>query len=163
MQKLLFLLLLVFIQVPCISQTRAYKEMLKKYYNDFPTIGLHAALDHLKARDALFLDIREAEEFEVSHIKTAQRMNPDGSGIKSMKDDKDKLIIVYCSVGARSQTFGEDLKKAGFTNVYNLYGGLFNWANHQFPMIDSEGNKTTKIHGYSKDWGKWITQGTVVY
>ncbi len=146
------------------SQTKEYKAMLAKYYNDFPTIGLSDALEHLKNGDAVFLDIREEEEYNTSHIRTATRMSPDGSDIKKSKiAKKDELIIVYCSIGARSQTFGEQLEEAGYTNVVNLYGGLFNWANHKFPMVDNKKKTTTNIHGYSADWSKWVTKGKVVY
>ena len=98
--------------------------MLKEYYTDFPTITLSKALDHLKNGRATFLDIREKEEYAVSHIRTAKRMNPNGTGISKMNLNKDEVIIVYCSIGARSQDFGEKLKKQGYKKVYNLYGGL---------------------------------------
>jgi len=54
------------------------------------------------------------------------------------------------------------LKKKGYTNVKNLYGGLFYWANEKYPMVDLKENKTARIHGYNKDWGKWV-KGDVVY
>ena len=140
--------------------------MLKKYYNDFPTVSISDAYEHLKADDAVFLDIREVNEFNVSHIKGAIQNSPEGdlSAITSNKTiSKNDLIIVYCSVGARSQTFGEKLKAAGYNNVKNLYGGLFLWTNRKYPMVDMNGDRTTKIHGFSKDWGKWVTNGNVVY
>lgn len=137
--------------------------MLAEYYNDFPTIRITPALEHLKVGDAVFLDVREKDEFKVSHIRTARRVATDGSDLDKLKLPKDQLIIVYCSVGARSQTIGEKLTSMGYTKVFNLYGGLFHWANKKFPMIDSKGNKTTRIHGFSKEWGKWVTNGKVVY
>ena len=145
------------------GQSNDYKKMLNKYYNDFPTLTINQVLSHVKKEDALFLDIRRKDEFLVSHIKTAQLMKPDGSTINQLKGvDKDKLIIVYCSVGARSQTFGEMLEKKGFTNVKNMYGGLFYWANENYPMVDLKENKTARIHGYNAEWGKWV-KGDVVY
>ncbi len=145
------------------AQSNDYKKMLNKYYSDFPTLTIAQTLTHLKKGDALFLDVRKNDEFLVSHIKGAKRMDLDGSNISEIKDvNKDKLIIVYCSVGARSQTFGEILKKKGFTNVKNMYGGLFYWANEKYPMVDLKENKTARIHGYNKDWGKWV-KGDVVY
>lgn len=148
------------------GQTKAYKKMLKKYYNDFPTVSISVAYANLKADNAVFLDIREKREYNVSHIKGAIQNSPDGdlSAITSNKAiSKDDLIIVYCSVGARSQTFGEKLKAAGYTNVKNMYGGLFLWANREYPMLNNKGARTTNIHGYSKDWGKWVRKGKVVY
>jgi len=32
---------------------------------------------------------------------------------------------VYCSLGIRSEVIAKKLKKAGYTNVFNLYGGIF--------------------------------------
>jgi rhodanese-related sulfurtransferase len=163
MKQLLTLTISFFSLTFSFGQSKEYKEMLKSYYTDFPTISISKAYEHLKKRDALFLDIREKDEFTISRIRTAKRMDPSGSGIGKLNESKDKLIIVYCSVGARSQTFGEKLKKEGYTKVYNLYGGLFNWANHKYPMVDPNGESTTLIHGYNRTWGKWVTQGTVIY
>ncbi len=162
--KLFLLSLSILLTTSVFSQSAEYKKMLDQYYDGFPTITIEDALKHIGKKDAIFLDIREVNEYNVSHIQGATRMKPDGSTISSLnKLRKDQLIIVYCSVGARSQTFGKMLVKEGFTNVVNLYGGLFYWANMHYPLVDMKGNKTERIHGYNPDWGKWVTEGTVVY
>ena len=81
----------------------------------------------------------------------------------SVKDlPKDAEIIVYCSLGYRSDEVAQKLKKAGFTNVTNLYGGIFRWSNRAYPIVNSKGI-TTNIHGYSKSWSQYISKGTIIY
>lgn len=162
MKRILFTFILI-IYSSSYGQSEAYKTMLESYYNDFPTISISDAYQHLKKRDAVFLDTRPDNEFSVSHINTAQRVDPDEKNFDELELSKNDVIIVYCSIGARSQSIGERLKEAGYTKVYNLYGGLFNWANHKYPMVDNNKKRTTRIHGYSKRWGRWITRGQVVY
>jgi len=160
--KLLLLPLSILLTVSVFGQSAEYKEMLNQYYDGFPTITIEDAVKNIGKKETIFLDIREKEEFNVSHIQGATRMRPDGSTISTLKNvRKDQLIIVYCSVGARSQTFGEMLQKDGFTNVVNMYGGLFYWANMHYPMVDIKENKTERIHGYNKDWGKWVKENVV--
>ncbi len=161
----LFLLTIAFLTtLTCFSQSAEYKKMLDQYYDGFPTISIEEALKHLEKKDAIFLDIREIEEYNVSHIEGAKRMNPNNLSFSTLKNIREnQLIIVYCSVGARSQSFGKMLKKHGFENVFNLYGGLFYWANMHYPMVNNQNEKTDQIHGFSPEWGKWVTEGTVVY
>ena len=52
------------------------------------------------------------------------------------------LILLY-----RSEKIGKKLKKLGFKNVVNLYGGIFEWVNSGYPVYDSKG-ETEKIHPY---------------
>lgn len=163
MMKNLLFIFLIFFGTNSFGQSEAFKTMLESYYTDFPTISISDAYQHLKKRDAVFLDTRPMNEFKVSHINTATRIDPDTKIFDELDLKKDDVIIVYCSIGARSQSIGERLREAGYKNVYNLYGGLFNWANHKYPMVDNNDNRTTRIHGYSKRWGRWITRGQVVY
>ncbi len=103
----------------------------------------------------LFVDSREPKEFEVSHIKGALSVGYDHLDFSGLKDTpKDQPIVVYCSVGYRSEKVGEQLMKAGFTNVKNLYGGLFEWMNQDLPVVDENG-PTKKVHVFSKAWGVW--------
>jgi len=107
--------------------------------------------------DYLLLDAREKEEYEISHIKGAKYIGYNKFDIKSLNGiDKSQPIVVYCSVGYRSEKIGEKLQKAGFTKVYNLYGSIFEWVNNGNEIKNSEGKSTKKVHTYSKKWGKWV-------
>ena len=107
--------------------------------------------------DYLILDTREKEEYNTSHIANAKYVGYNDFDINSLSEvDKDKPIIVYCSVGYRSEKIGEKLQKEGFTKVYNLYGSIFEWANQGMALEDSTKQSTTKIHTYNKKWSKWV-------
>ena len=75
---------------------------------------------------------------------------------------KDAVIVVYCSLGVRSEDIAEKLKNKGYTKVYNLYGGIFEWKNNGNPVF-SKGIETNKVHAYSKEWGTWLLKGEKVY
>ncbi|PKA82527.1 rhodanese-related sulfurtransferase [Ulvibacter sp. MAR_2010_11] len=114
----------------------------------------------------VILDAREKEEYEVSHIASAKYIGftEFASEVISKEiTNKNTPLVVYCSLGIRSEEIGEKLKKAGFTNVKNLYGGVFKWKNKGYPVIDSTGNKTERVHAYSILWGKWLTKAEKVY
>ena len=53
--------------------------------------------------------------------------------------------------------------QAGYSNVKNLYGGIFEWKNEGHPVYDSEGKETEKVHAFSKHWGKLLKEGKKVY
>jgi len=114
----------------------------------------------------VFLDTREIGEFEVSHLKNAVWVGYDTFNPQIVKDsipDAKTPIIVYCSIGVRSENIGEKLQKLGYTNIQNLYGGIFKWKNMGNPVFDSIGNETEKVHAFNKLWGKLLTKGEKVY
>jgi rhodanese-related sulfurtransferase len=76
--------------------------------------------------------------------------------------DKKKPVLIYCTVGARSQEIGKKLQEAGFERVFNLYGGILHWANEGKPLF-VEGKPTQKVHTYSKSWGIWLNKGEKVF
>lgn len=117
-----------------------------------------------KTTNAVFLDARESGEFAISHISGATWVGYDDFKIDRLgATPKDAPIIVYCSVGYRSEKISEQLKKAGYTNVSNMYGGIFEWVNRSQPVVDNQGAATNKVHAYSKQWGVWLERGEKVY
>jgi hypothetical protein len=71
-------------------------------------------------------------------------------------------VVVYCSVGYRSEKIAARLREMGFLEVYNLYGGLFEWVNRGNPVYRNE-QATRAVHGYSWTWGIWLRRGKKVY
>ena len=141
--------------------------VLAKFNNEsVPYISVEQLQTKQKTEGTILLDAREKEEFKISYIKNALWVGFETFSLeKTMKllPDKNTEIIIYCSVGVRSEKIGEQLQKAGYTNVKNLYGGIFAWKNNSLPVYDIRGNKTEKIHAYSKRWGVWLKKGEKVY
>ena len=107
------------------------------------------------------LDAREIAEYEMSHIEGADYIGYDNFNKKSMKNmdiPKDAKIVLYCSVGYRSEKIGEKLQKMGYTDVNNLFGSLFEWVNRGYKVVDKDGNETQKVHTYNKDWSQWVDE-----
>lgn len=105
----------------------------------------------------VLLDTRQPGELKVSHIFGAHWVGFrefDQANLPVIA--KDSPIIVYCSVGYRSKTIGEKLKAAGYTNVRNLKGGIFAWANQSRTLEDAEGGATRIVHGYDRKWAKLL-------
>lgn len=116
--------------------------------------SLHSTYDQY-----IILDAREKNEYDVSHLNGALSIGHTNFDIQSVKHiDKDRPIVVYCSVGYRSEIIGEKLVKAGFSNVQNLYGSIFEWVNQGLPVVDINGQKTTRIHTYNRRWSRWVRE-----
>ena len=109
------------------------------------------------------LDARERNEYEVSHLKGARWVGYKAFDPTSLRDlPRSARIVVYCSVGYRSEKVAEKLLAAGFTDVHNLYGGLFEWVNQGHSVVDAKG-ATRRVHAYDRTWGVWLNKGEKVY
>jgi rhodanese-related sulfurtransferase len=115
---------------------------------------------------AIILDTREEKEYEVSRIKNAWFVGHENFKIETILDqikDKNEQIVVYCSLGIRSEDIAEKIKKAGYSNVYNLHGGIFEWKNNNYPLYSSDMKQTDDVHVFSKEWSQWLKKGNKVY
>lgn len=164
-----FLILLLFSVSSCLTaqsakvESGSYSLMLKTLLSHtVPEMEVSTAAT--ASTSTVFLDTREREEYEVSHIENARFVGYDDFSLDSVEDiPKDTPLIVYCSVGYRSEKVAEQLITAGFTDVANLYGGLFEWKNQGFPVVDPSGDTTESVHAYSRSWGIWLKEGNKVY
>ena len=163
MNKLIFFFLLI--SLSSFSQ-KDLNQLLKKHNTkNVPYISVETlALPNTKT---ILLDARETDEFKVSHLKNAIHVGYNNFKLsettQKLPDDKGTKIVVYCSLGIRSETIAHKLIKEGYTNVYNLYGGIFEWKNANFKVQDTLGNNTEKIHTFNKRWSKWLLKGEKVY
>lgn len=128
-----------------------------KIAHDFPRVKrisppeLAAWLDDGKRPPPVLLDVRTAAEYEVSHLKNAERVQP-GSPVSAIRIPKEQPIVTYCSIGYRSGAFAQALEQAGYTQVMNMEGSIFQWANQGRPVYRA-GKRVEKVHPYNGTWG----------
>lgn len=163
--KNLQVVLLLFVLIPlasCGQKNNSLDEEVKTLYKNTVPI---ASKENTEAwKNAHVLDTREQEEFTVSHLPNAKFVGYDDFELESLSGiGKKDTVIVYCSVGYRSERIGEKLQKAGYENVFNLYGGIFNWKNKGGVVLNSENDSTEKVHTYNKSWSRFLKQGEKVY
>ena len=104
----------------------------------------------------LLLDVRTPEEWNVSHLPGARRVDPNAP-IESVTAgiSKETPIVTYCAVGYRSGDLATKLRAAGFTNVRNLEGSIFEWANEHRPLV-RENERVKTVHPYNGLWGRLL-------
>lgn len=162
--KNIFILFLV-ISSSTFGQNSLNKLLNELNRNNVPYISV-ATLASL-INNVIVLDAREIKEYKVSHLKNAICVGYDNFDVNKtttyLPNDKSAKIVVYCSLGIRSEIIANKLIKKGFTNVYNLYGGIFEWKNNNFQVVDTLGNNTEKVHTFNKNWSRWLKKGNKVY
>lgn len=161
--KYLFALLSVVATQFCLGQKTIPKVLEKLNSKTVPYI---TAEEFRAKKGVIVLDSREIIEFNVNHIKDALYAgynNFDKNKITAAIPNKNANIIVYCSIGVRSEKIGEKLMNMGYKNVYNLYGGIFEWKNNNGKVIDNKGFDTDIVHTYNKSWSKYLKKGIKIY
>lgn len=133
-----------------------YAGMLQKLLkHDVPEISCDSLFRNFS--NFTLLDTRTAEEYQTSHLKGALFVDYDEFRLEDLPPiPKDRPLVCYCSVGYRSEKITLALRKAGYKQVYNLYGSIFEWANRGYPVFDSNGMQTRMVHGYNANWSRWI-------
>lgn len=105
------------------------------------------------------LDVREGNEFEVSHINGALRYEE--SLLQNL--DPNKPLLIYCTAGIRSNKLAKSLTDMGFKKVIEMQDGLIGWSNAQLPMVNSSNKITDSIHVYNQYFATFLKKGTPVY
>jgi rhodanese-related sulfurtransferase len=109
-----------------------------------------------EGKTIVFIDTREKKEYQVSHIKGAVYVGYDDFDTINLENiNKNAIIVAYCSVGYRSGKIGVKLMDLGYSNIFNLFGGIFSWANNSNPIYLKE-KEVKKVHPYNDNWGKWL-------
>ncbi|MFQ5788100.1 MAG: rhodanese-like domain-containing protein [Thermodesulfobacteriota bacterium] len=141
-----------------LTWTQVIRDIRSKYpdVKQLRTDELYSWLTESECKSVILIDAREKKEFRVSHIAGARNIPYDKDPLKHLTDIKpDSPIVVYCSVGYRSSILARKLQDMGFTEVYNLEGSIFKWANEERPLV--QGKVTVrKVHPYNANWGNLL-------
>ena len=95
-----------------------------------------AALQLINHKDAVVLDVREADEVKAGRLLNAKHI-PLGKlreRIGELERYRETPMVVVCRSGNRSATACALLSREGFTQVYNLAGGIMAWQKAGLPV-----------------------------
>ncbi len=142
---------------------------IKQDYADVTHLGAHS-FKTLDPQDVIVFDVREKDEFEISHIKNAIWIDPAMSAADFIKIHgekiSEKMAVFYCSVGVRSSHLAQDLitlippeqnNSRNTPKIYNLENGIFGWHN-QDQALYKKTHLTPFIHPYNRIWKKGINR-----
>ena len=114
-----------------------YRELLARVREEIDEISTIEAHERLESSESpLFVDVREPDEWEEGHIPAAIHVTRGRleSRIEGLIPDKERPLVVYCSVGARSAFAAKALGEMGYTDVVNLAGGFSDWKRNGFDV-----------------------------
>lgn len=133
-----------------------YSKMLVGLMNfNVPLISVENL--HTKINKVHIFDTRSKVEYELSHLPNALYLGFEDFNKTLLADiPKNAELVLYCSVGYRSEQIGEKLIQLGFFNTYNLYGGIFEWVNQGLPLANTTEKSIHCIHTYNQAWSKWV-------
>lgn len=83
-------------------------------------------LNNKIAQGAILLDVRSNQEYKEGHLQGAINI-PDyelRNRVQKEIPKKNQSIVIYCQYGGRSRNAYNMIKNMGYTNLWNLSGGL---------------------------------------
>lgn len=113
--------------------------------------------------NAQILDVRTPAEFNSGHITGAVNLDIYDKGFKEAlsKLDKARPVMVYCKSGGRSGEAATMMKEMGFTEVYNMQGGMLAWSNAGMP-VDNSGASPKSSGLTQEDYQKQVSANPLV-
>ena len=124
---------------------KGFKEMLAEANAVIEAISVHAALDLLGDTDVLFVDVREAHEYAAGMVPGSFHA-PRGF-LEFLADPECPMhrpelaratkIILFCATGGRSTLAAKTLMDMGYSNVFNLLGGVTAWKAANCPLTSA--------------------------
>lgn len=101
------------------------------------TVNAQELVNMVNRDGAVVVDVRDSTEFRSGHVVGAVNI-PHGSiaeRLSELQRYRDKPVVVMCKMGQHSSSAGVHLRKAGFTNVTKLRGGISEWRGQNLPLV----------------------------
>lgn len=159
--------LLFFLSMSAYAQSEKLQSVHKWIEDAYPAVDHIDSQTYLEAvsqpEEVVVFDVREPDEFAVSHLQGAIQIDPEISESEFLTQFgevlKDKQVIFYCSVGRRSSLLADkvsdSLFEQGAEEVYNLKHGIFGWHDEQNPLVNAT-QSTDYVHPFSWRWKRYL-------
>lgn len=103
--------------------------------NGYTDVSVKEAKELIDSGDVFVLDVRTVREFESEHIEGAVNINVNELSSRLDEVPRNEAILVYCRSGSRSVTASNILVDAGYSDVYNMLGGMNDWIAAGYPYV----------------------------
>lgn len=138
----------------------AVNRWVQQAFPGVPTLTTQQLAEWLSwgsAPSPILLDVRRDDEFAVSHLPGAHHAASLEAAL-ALGLDPDRPVVAYCSVGYRSARLVKQLQELGYSEVYNLAGSIFKWANEGRSLV-SQSQPEPRVHPYNALWGMLLKPG----
>jgi sulfur-carrier protein adenylyltransferase/sulfurtransferase len=111
-----------------------YRDLLARTKAEISELDAPAARS---LEDAVWVDVREADEWQEGHLPGAVHV-PRGyleSRIEGVAPAKEQPVVLYCASAARSAFAAKTLEELGYTNVHSLAGGFTDWKRNGLEIV----------------------------
>lgn len=132
------------------GKIQAVNLIYEEYKKDFPAvtdITPTAAIDLMKRGEVVFVDVRTAEEQNVSMLPAAITKEV---FLNSASSHIEKTVVAYCTIGYRSGVFAREMEAKGL-QIRNLSGGIVGWT-LAGGLLFENGRETRRVHVYGEKW-----------
>jgi len=130
----------------------SYRDLLARTKAEISEIDAPAAHERLADEETLFLDVREAAEWDEGHLPGAVHI-PRGSlesRAEGLLPDRSRPVVVYCAAGNRSAFAAKSLEELGYEDVTSLAGGFADWKRNGFPFEIPQTLEAAQRRRYSR-------------
>ena len=93
------------------------------------------AVNLVNNNEAIFVDIREKDAFEVGHIHGSINVQKETFEQQEHLLNKGKAVVVISENGLDAGSAGVELQKLGIETVYLLKDGLISWQEESLPLV----------------------------
>jgi len=130
----------------------SYRDLLARTKAEISEIDAPSAQERLADEETLFLDVREAAEWDEGHVPGAVHI-PRGSlesRVEGLLHDRSRPLVVYCAGGNRSAFAAKSLEELGYEDVASLAGGFADWKRNGFPFEIPQTLEAAQRRRYSR-------------
>ena len=120
-------------EVDLAEQTQSVPVESGGSYTDVSAVGLAAMLED---KDFPLINVHIPYEGEIEGTDLFIPFDEIGQNLDSLPSDKDARIVLYCRSGSMSATAARELVALGYTDVWNLDGGMIAWKQAGYPLLD---------------------------
>lgn len=133
MKNVCLLLFLSFLLIGCQSTT-VTGETVSTADSSFQNITPAELHTMLKSKDFVFINVHIPFAGNIPDTDLSIPYNELEQNLSQLPANKNEKVVLYCSSGRMSEIAAEELTSMGYTNIWNLKGGMVEWQQAGYPL-----------------------------